>query len=163
MAVTTIVKEGAFDHDVREQVNANFSSLSGSTAGGALTSAHLLVGDGSNVATDVAMSGDVAIDNAGATSIATGITTHKLPAGVAAGYVVARGITALDGSNPTSVATGLTTVTGFAATVNATTGTAVVTVTYGTISGGTVPIYGWLADGSASTGTNNVAWVAVGT
>ena len=34
-----------------------------------LTSAHVLVGNGSNVATDVAMSGDVTIDNTGATTI----------------------------------------------------------------------------------------------
>lgn len=33
-----------------------------------LTSAHILVGNGSNVATDVAMSGDIAITNTGATS-----------------------------------------------------------------------------------------------
>lgn len=35
-----------------------------------LTSAHLLVGNSSNIATDVAMSGDIAITNAGVTSIA---------------------------------------------------------------------------------------------
>jgi hypothetical protein len=35
----------------------------------ALTSAHIFVGNGSNVATDVAMSGDVTIDNTGATTI----------------------------------------------------------------------------------------------
>lgn len=163
MAITTITKVGAFDDDVATQINANFSYLSASTAGGTLTSAHLLVGNGSNVATDTAVTGDVAITNGGVTSISSGITTHKIPSGVAAGYVVARGITALDGSNPTSVATGLTTVTGFSATVNATTGSDVIAITYGTISGGTVPIYGWLADGTATTGTNNVAWVAVGT
>lgn len=45
----------------------------------ALTAAHILVGDGSNVAVDVAMSGDVAIDNAGATTIqANAVTIAKV-------------------------------------------------------------------------------------
>lgn len=152
MAVTTITREGAFDHDVRTAINDNFSSLSGSTAGGTLTSAHILVGNGSNVATDVAVSGDATLANTGALTVAT-----------VGGVKLANGITALDGSNPTNIATGLTTVTGFAATVNATTGNAVIIVTYGTISAGTVPVYGWLQDGTASTGTNNIAWVAMGT
>ena len=41
----------------------------------ALTSAHILVGNASNVATDVAMSGDIAIDNTGATTIQPGVVT----------------------------------------------------------------------------------------
>ncbi len=41
-----------------------------------LTAAHILLGNGSNVATDVAISGDVAIDNAGLTTIGT--YTHDL-------------------------------------------------------------------------------------
>lgn len=41
-------------------------------AGGALTSGQILVGNSSGVATDVAMSGDVAIDNTGATTIQAG-------------------------------------------------------------------------------------------
>lgn len=84
--------------------------------------------------------------------------------GVVAGVKIASGITALDGSNPTNIVTGLTTVTGFSAIVNSTdasTGTAF--VTYGTISGGTVPVYAADDTGTASTGTENVAWVAVGT
>lgn len=44
--------------------------LSASTAGGTLTSAQLLVGNGSNVATDVALSGDATLDNTGALTIA---------------------------------------------------------------------------------------------
>ncbi len=36
----------------------------------ALTSAHILVGNSSNIATDVAMSGDISITNAGATTVA---------------------------------------------------------------------------------------------
>jgi len=41
----------------------------------ALTSAHILVGNSSNVPTDVAMSGDITIDNAGVTSIGSGWTS----------------------------------------------------------------------------------------
>jgi hypothetical protein len=165
MAITTISKQGALTADILTQMNDNFTSLSASTAGGTLTSAHLLVGNGSNVATDVAVTGDVAITNAGVTSIAAGITTGLLTSGVAAGYKIARGITALDGSNPTPVATGLTTVLGFSATLNRSTaitsGTAF--VTYGTITAGSVDIYGWVLAGTASAGTENVGWVAVGT
>jgi len=36
-----------------------------------LTSAHIFVGNGSNIATDVAMTGDVTINNAGVTTIST--------------------------------------------------------------------------------------------
>lgn len=39
----------------------------------ALTSAHILVGNGSNVVTDVAMSGDVTISNTGVTAIGSGV------------------------------------------------------------------------------------------
>jgi len=152
MTITTITNEGAFDATIRKQVNDNFSSLSASTAGGTLTSAHILVGNGSNVAADVAVSGDATLANTGALTVVS-----------MGGVKFAGGITALDGSNPTSVTTGLTTITGFAATVNATTGNNVITITYGTISAGTVPIYGWLQDGTAATGTQNVAWIASGT
>lgn len=49
----------------------------------ALTSANILVGNGSNVATSVAMSGDVTIDNTGATTIgANKVTSSKLAAAV---------------------------------------------------------------------------------
>jgi len=37
-----------------------------------LTSAHILVGNGSNIATDVAMTGDISIDNVGLTAIVAG-------------------------------------------------------------------------------------------
>lgn len=54
----------------------------------ALTSAHILVGNGSNVATDVAMSGDATLANTGAITIANGavskakLATAIQPAGV---------------------------------------------------------------------------------
>lgn len=45
-----------------------------------LTSAHILVGNSSNVATDVAMSGNASISNAGAVSV-TGLTIASQAAG----------------------------------------------------------------------------------
>lgn len=49
---------------------------SGAFASGTLTSAHLLVGNGSNVATDVAVSGDVTLANTGAFTIANSAVTN---------------------------------------------------------------------------------------
>ncbi len=174
MAITTITEVGSFTDDVAKQINDNFTSLSGSTAGGTLTSAHLLIGSAGNVATDKAVSGDATLANTGAVTVtgingsaiaSTGAQIDALPTAVATGYKIARGITALDGSNPTPIATGLTTITGFAVALNRSTavssGTAF--VTYGTITAGSVDVYGWVLAGSASTGTENVAWVAVGT
>lgn len=42
----------------------------------ALTSAHIFVGNGSNVATDRAVTGDIAIDNTGLTSISSGVIVN---------------------------------------------------------------------------------------
>lgn len=56
-----------------------------------LTSAHILVGNGSNVATDVAMSGDIGIDNTGATTIQAGVVTS---AKIAAATIVNSNISA---------------------------------------------------------------------
>jgi hypothetical protein len=90
--------------------------------------------------------------------------------GVAGGYKVARGVTALDGGNPTAVATGLATVVAFVATLAGTAapglGTSVLTYD---ISGATVNVYAWKPTGAgdttliASTGTEDFAWIAVGT
>ena len=85
MAITTITKVGAFSDDVASQINSNFTSLSGSTAGGTLTSAHLLVGNGSNVATDTAITGDVTISNAGVTAIKTSVSLTTPVLGAATG------------------------------------------------------------------------------
>ena len=74
MSQQTIEDVGAFTQRNKDAANANFTELYATQIGGTLTSAHILVGDGSNVATDVAMSGDVSIDNAGVTSIASGVT-----------------------------------------------------------------------------------------
>lgn len=85
MAITTIIKQGCFDADIAKQINDNFTSLSGSTAGGTLTSAHLLVGDASNVATDTAITGDVTIDNTGVTAIKASVSLTTPVLGVASG------------------------------------------------------------------------------
>ena len=85
MAITTITKVGAFSDDVASQINSNFTSLSGSTAGGTLTSAHLLVGNGSNVATDTAVTGDVTISNAGVTAIKASVSLTTPVLGAATG------------------------------------------------------------------------------
>lgn len=54
-----------------------------------LTDAHILVGNGSNIATDVAMSGDVTISNTGAVTIANGaVTKAKLASGVQASHMI---------------------------------------------------------------------------
>lgn len=53
--------------------------IPGSAVTSALTSAHIFVGDGSNVAQDVALSGDATLSNTGALTIANGaITTAKI-------------------------------------------------------------------------------------
>lgn len=79
---------------------------------------------------------------------------------------IARGEVALDGSNPTPIATGLTTIVSAQATLKRTTalssGTAFVTVDF-TGTDGALNLYAWVLAGSASSGTESVEWVAVGT
>jgi hypothetical protein len=85
-------------------------------------------------------------------------------------YKVASGTVTLDGTNPTSVATGLKTLVSAVATVKATDAlgdaTHSLSVNYG--SDGQLDIYGWMPiSGSdptlvASTGVEEVDWVAVG-
>lgn len=57
-------------------VGTNWSLVIGSNEVVVLTSAHILVGNSSNIATDVAMTGDIAITNAGVTSIAAGVIVN---------------------------------------------------------------------------------------
>lgn len=62
-------------------------------AGGAwsaLASARIIVGNGSGVATSVAMSGDIAIDNAGATAIQAGKVTQAMHAAASEDGTVAK-------------------------------------------------------------------------
>jgi hypothetical protein len=64
--VTSIAAGAVIDTDINASAAIAFSKLA------PLTSAHLLVGNGSNVATSVAVTGDVTISNAGVTAIAAG-------------------------------------------------------------------------------------------
>ncbi len=92
------------------------------------------------------------------------------PAAVAAGYKIARGVTALDGSNPTNIANGLTTtvscVVGLKGTAAPGDNTSVVTTAFST---GQLDLYAWKNTSGtdptlvASTGTEDVAWICIGT
>ena len=69
--------------------NDGLGNFSYSTPGGgsiALTSAHILVGNALNVATDVAMSGDATISNTGALTLASGVVTPAKLANASAQY-----------------------------------------------------------------------------
>lgn len=118
---------------------------------------------------DVVTGGALKIAGVDKTAAVAAAVTQPVQ-GVASGYLVARGETALDGSNPTPITTGLTTITGCSATIKSTSAPGVGTsaVTYGT-SSGTLNLYGWKVTGSgdatliASTGTETVGWVCVGT
>ncbi len=59
-----------------QHVGANWSLDAGSNTGVALTNAHIFVGNASNIATDVAMTGDISITNAGVTAIAAGVIVN---------------------------------------------------------------------------------------
>ena len=128
---------------------------------------------GSGCTATVASGGVINVASGGALQIASSDRTAVLataPAGVAAGYMVARGETALDGSNPTPVTTGLTTITGCSLTIKATAAPGVSTsvLSYSTTSG-TLNMYGWKVTSSiddtlvASTGTDTIGWVCIGT
>ncbi len=150
MAQRTIRHTGAFTEENKDRTNDNFTELYASTAGGTLTNGSLLVGNVSNVATSTTAADFIAANN-----IAVGVGDYK----------VARGTIALDGSNPTPVATGLTTVVAFTCTIVRTSavssGTAF--LTHAAAVGADVDVYAWVLAGSASTGTETIEWVAVGT
>lgn len=173
MSQQTITQTGAFTNESRDRINENFTELYQDDAGGTLASAKILVGNGSNVATAVDMSGDATIDNTGAVDIQNGITNNELVSGVAAGYAIARGSTALDGSNPTPVTTGLATVVSATVTLRGSSapgvGTSVLTQANTNWGTGALSVYAWKVTGAgdatliASTGTETFDWVAVGT
>lgn len=83
---------------------------------------------------------------------------------------IARGEVALDGSNPTAVSTGLSSIAAVFLTLKTQTAPGLNTsvVTYNT-SGGTLNIYAWKVTQTndttlvASTGTETVGWIAIGT
>lgn len=115
----------------------------------------------------VASGGSIVVESGGAITLPSGGSALS---GVAAGYKLARGTTALDGSNPTPITTGLTTIVSFVAQLVQSTspglGTAVLTHTS---SGGAVSVYAWKPTSAsdptliASTGTETIEWIAVGT
>jgi hypothetical protein len=88
MSQQQITQEGALTHDTATALNANFSELYASTAGGTLTSGHLLVGNASNVSTDTAVTGDVTISNAGVTAIKDSVALTTPNIGAATGTSV---------------------------------------------------------------------------
>jgi hypothetical protein len=123
------------------------------------------------VCSDTPPAGDFSTITLGGTAIArTAAQVNLLAQGVASGYKVARGETALDGSNPTDAATGLATIVACTASIKSTSapGVGTSTLTY-TTSGATLSLYGWRPTSSsdttlvASTGTETVGWVCVGT
>ena len=101
---------------------------------------------------------------------AAGVGVTNSVAGVAAGYMVARGESALDASNPTPIASGLTSIVAVVATLKGSVapgvGTCLITAV---ISGTTINFYGWKPTSNAdptliaSTGTASFYWIAVGT
>lgn len=60
------------------KADGTFAIPAGTGASSTLTSAHLYVGNGSNIATDVAVTGDVTISNAGVTAIGAGKVTNAM-------------------------------------------------------------------------------------
>ena len=68
--VTAIASDVIVNADVKTDAAIAYSKLA------ALTDAHILVGSATNVATDVAVTGDVTISNAGVTAIASGVVVN---------------------------------------------------------------------------------------
>jgi hypothetical protein len=84
---------------LRVSISGGVISLSVTSGDDALTNAHIFVGNSSNVATDVAMSGDATIANTGAVTIANNaittvkiadanVTLAKLAAGITPSHVI---------------------------------------------------------------------------
>ncbi len=72
-----------------QHVGINWSLDAGSNTGLALANGLIFVGNASNIAAPVAMSGDVTIDNAGATTIGAGaIDLAMLSTGISPAYVI---------------------------------------------------------------------------
>ncbi len=140
------------NNDIQSRNAANSANIS------------ILYVDGSNI-TQLGSSAGVTLNpGTGAIKFGSNDVTNAA-VGVAGAYKIARGVTALDGSNPTPIATGLTTIISCTMSVVRTTaltsGTA--EVTPGAISSGSIDAYGWVLAGTASSGTENIMWVCVGT
>jgi hypothetical protein len=75
--------EGGANGDIVQRVAGVWTHVTPAYMSNALTSAHILVGSVGNVATDVAMTGVIAITNAGVTSFASTITVAQGGTGLA--------------------------------------------------------------------------------
>jgi hypothetical protein len=143
------------------KTNTGFVTVLGKTSGGLKVTAADATAQTVTVTTAAQTVGAATITIKDQASVASNLATIV----TAGAWKIASGITALDGSNPTPVTTGLATIVGLSLALNRSTavssGTAF--VTYGTITAGAFDMYGWLVAGGASTGTENVAWCAIGT
>ena len=97
----SVVRGGLVDADIDAAAAIAFSKLA------ALDDANILVGNGSNVATKVAVTGDVTISNAGVTAIGNDkvVTAKILDANVTTGKVADAAITPAKLSQPFTLAT----------------------------------------------------------
>ncbi len=96
MSIATIKGGGSFSRQNIRNINSNFAALNAGAVVGALTSAHLLVGNAGGVATDTAITGDVTIGNTGVTAIKTSVslTTPVIGAATGTSLVLSGGLTA---------------------------------------------------------------------
>lgn len=69
VSLSALSTAGATNSQVLTYSSSSGAWIPGNAVAAALTSAHLFVGNGSNVATDVAMSGDATISNTGAVAV----------------------------------------------------------------------------------------------
>ena len=85
-------------------VTASADALNATFAFTTLTSAHIIVGNGSNVPTSVAMTGDIAINNTGVTAIgANKVTLATLATGITPSHVIKFGAAVANGGGSASI------------------------------------------------------------
>lgn len=108
--MTTIVtRAGNASPLTHDQLDANFTNLNENKLEAALTSANILVGNNSNVATGAAVTGDITISNTGITAIAVGAI---IDADVNASAAIAGSKISPDFGAQTIVTTGVVTIGG---------------------------------------------------
>jgi len=108
--MTTIVtRTGKGSPLTHVEVDTNFTNLNTNKIETALTSANILIGNSSNIATGAAVTGDVTISNAGVTAIGAGVI---LDADVNASAAIAGTKIAPDFGSQTIVTTGVVTIGG---------------------------------------------------
>jgi hypothetical protein len=88
MSQTTIRGGGVFTAKNISDLNANFDALFATTPSGALDAGFIIVGDNTDTAAAVAMSGDVTIDDTGATAIKHSVSLTTPVLGAATGTSV---------------------------------------------------------------------------